>query len=48
MEYYNGRYCVSARALIDGGIMTRGSYAKAAQRKRIEVVRPGKGLGNYA
>ena len=48
MEYYGGTYCVSARELIDGGIMTRGSYAKAAQRKRIEVVRPGKGSGNYA
>lgn len=48
MEYHNGVYCVSARELIDGGIMTQGSYAKAAQRKRIEVVRPGKGSGNYA
>ena len=48
MEYHNGVYCVSARELIEGGIMTQGSYAKAAQRKRIEVVRPGKGSGNYA
>lgn len=48
MEYFGGTYCISARELIDGGIMTQGSYAKAAQRKRIDVVRQGKGSGNYA
>ncbi len=48
MEYYNGIYCVSARELIGAGIMTQGSYEKAVQRKRIQVVRPGKGMGNYA
>ena len=47
MEYYCGTYCISARELIDGGIMTRGSYAKAVQCKRIEVVQRGGGYGNY-
>ena len=43
MQYHNGIYCISARELIDGGIMTLGSYEKAAQRKRIEVVKRGGG-----
>ena len=48
MQYHNGIYCVSARELIDTGIMTVGSYEKAVQRKRLDVVRPGGGAGNYA
>lgn len=47
MEYYNGRLCISMRDLVDGGIMTRGSYEKSVQRKRIQVVRQGGGPGNY-
>ncbi len=34
MTYHNGRYCVSARALIDGGIMTLGSYKYSVRHKR--------------
>lgn len=49
MEYCNGKYCISSRELVDGGIMTRGGYEKAAQRGRIEVVKRGGGArGSYA
>lgn len=48
MEYYNGIYCVSARELIDGGIMTKSNYSVLAKRGRIDVVRQGGGLGRYA
>lgn len=49
MEYCNGIYCVSARELIDTGIMTVGSYEKAVQRERISVVKRGGGAkGSYA
>ena len=49
MEYYNGRYCISARELIDGGIVTVANYGKMVTRKRIEVVRRGGGnANNYA
>ena len=43
MTYHNGRYCVSARALIDGGIMTLGSYKYSVRHKSIEVVKRGGG-----
>lgn len=36
------------RELVDAGIMTRPNYSNLARRGRIKVVRPGKGLGNYA
>lgn len=48
MEYYGGRLCISARELIDGGIMTEPNYKLMAWRRRFEVARQGKGLGNYA
>lgn len=48
MEYYGNTLCVSARELVDGGIMTVPNYKAMAARGRFEVVRPGKGLGNYA
>lgn len=49
MQYHNGIYCISARELIDGGIMTQGGYDKAVQRKRIDVVRRGGGSkGSFA
>ena len=34
--------------LVDGSVMTEGNYKKMASRGRLEVVRQGKGLGNYA
>ena len=48
MEYYEGKWCISARELTDKGIMTSANYAKKAGRGQIDVVRQGKGLGNYA
>ena len=48
MEYFSGRLCVSMHELVDGSVMTEGNYKKMASRGRLEVVRQGKGLGNYA
>lgn len=48
MEYYNGIYCISARELIDGGVMTKSNYSALVNRGRIDVVRQGRGLGRYA
>ena len=48
MEYYEGKLCISARELVGKGIMTSANYAKKAGRGQIDVVRQGKGLGNYA
>lgn len=43
MEYYGNRLCVSAREMVDGGVMTQGCYKKMASRGRIDVVRRGGG-----
>lgn len=48
MEYYGNKWCISMRELIDSGIMTAANYKQLAARKRLEVARPGKGLGSYA
>ena len=48
MEYYGNRLCISARELVDGGIMTEPNYKAMSARGRIDVVRSGKGLGRYA
>ena len=48
MEYFGNTLCISARELVDASVMTQGNYSKLAQRGRINVVRPGKGLGSYA
>ena len=48
LEYYGNVACVSARELVEGGIMSQSNYKQLASRGRLEVVRPGKGLGNYA
>lgn len=48
MEYYNGIWCISRNELVDEGIMTSYNYDALAWKKRIKVVRQGKGLGNYA
>lgn len=47
MEYFGNTLCISARELVDASVMTQGNYSKLAQRGRINVVRPGKGLGSY-
>ena len=49
MEYYGNRLCISARDLVEGGIMTTPNYKAMSARGRIEVVRRGGGAsGQYA
>lgn len=49
MEYYGNKWCISARELVDGGIMSTPNYKAMAARGRIDVVRRGGGaVGQYA
>ena len=49
MEYYSNRLCVSARELIDSGLMSIPNYKAMSRRGRIDVVRRGGGAtGQYA
>lgn len=49
MEYYGNRLCISARELVDGGVMTQSNYKQMANRGRFDVVRRGGGsCNNYA
>lgn len=49
MEYYGNRLCISARELVDGGVMTLSNYKQMANRGRFDVVRRGGGsCNNYA
>lgn len=48
MEYCNGIWCISRNELIEGKIMTSSNYDALVARKRMNVIRQGKGLGNYA
>lgn len=48
MEYYSNVLCVSARELIDGGVVSQANYQNLVQRDRIDVVRRGGGSGSYA
>lgn len=49
MEYYGNKLCISARELVDGGIMTLPNYKQLSARGRIDVVRRGGGAsGSYA
>lgn len=52
MEYYKKYLCVTVEELTrkdDGeAIMSFENYKQLVKRRRINVVRPGKGLGNYA
>ena len=49
MEYYRNKLCVSARELVDSGVMSVPSYKQLAHRGRIDVVRRGGGAaGTYA
>ena len=48
MEYCRGIYCISYPELIHGGIVSESNYRNWVNRGRVNVVRPGKGLGNSA
>ena len=48
MEYYGNTYCISARELVDSGVMSIPNYKQLAYRGQLQVVRQGKGLGNCA
>ena len=49
MEYHENRWCISARELVDGGVMSIPNYKAMASRGRIDVVRRGGGAsGQYA
>ena len=49
MEYYGGQLCVSARELVDGGVMSAPNYKALSNRRRINVARRGGGAaGNGA
>ena len=49
MEYYGNKLCISARELVDGGVVSLSNYQKMASRGRIDVVRRGGGAaGTYA
>ena len=49
MEYYGNKLCISARELVEGGIMTMPNYKAMSARGRIDVVRRGGGAsGNIA
>lgn len=41
MQYHNGALCVSAREIIDQGIMTKTTYEALAKRGRIRVLQRG-------
>ena len=49
MEYYKKRLCISARELLDGGVVSRSNYQNWVNRGRVDVVRRGGGAaGQYA
>ena len=49
MEYYGNKWCISARELVEGGIVSQSNYKAMAARGRIDVVRRGGGaVGQYA
>jgi len=48
MEYWGKQLCISARELVEGGIMTVANYKQMAARGRMDVVRSGRGAGRYA
>lgn len=48
MEYYGNILCVSARELVENGIMSPYNYKVMSCRNKIDVVRKAHGTGNYA
>ena len=48
MEYYGNTLCISAPELFDAGIMTKSGYDSLVNRRKIDVMRSGKGKDRYA
>ena len=48
MEFFGNKLCISARELVEGGIMTLPNYKQLSARGRIDVVRRGGGPMQYA
>ena len=49
MEYYEGKLCISARDLVNDGIVSQANYQNWTNRNIVDVVRRGGGAaGNYA
>lgn len=49
MEYYNKTLCISARELVDSGIMSASNYKQLSARGQMTIARRGGGgSGNYA
>ena len=49
MEYYEGKLCISARDLVNDGIVSQANYQNWTRRNIVDVVRRGGGAaGNYA
>lgn len=49
MEYYEGKWCISALELVDGGIVSKANYQNWTNRNIVDVARRGGGAsGNYA
>lgn len=48
LELYNNTLCIPAKELLDMDVVSRSNYHKMAERGKIDVVRQGKGKGNYA
>ena len=47
MEYYKGKWCISAKELEDGGIISQDYCRQLASREKLNIARPGGGKGNY-
>ncbi|WP_025880322.1 hypothetical protein [Segatella baroniae] len=49
MEYYEGKWCISARELVDGGVVSEANYQNWTRRKKVDIARRGGGAsGNCA
>ena len=48
VEYYEGRLCIPAKELVERGLVSEANYKKMAIRKKLDVARTARGLGNYA
>lgn len=48
MEYYGNTLCISARELVESGVMTQSNYCQLVARKKVTVARRGGGTNGYA
>ena len=48
VEYYEGRLCIPAKELVERGLVSEANYKKMAIRKKLDIARTPRGLGNYA